>query len=265
MSDALPSTRILHRDALGEVRRWHLPDVECAPAVPEPAGPAESEPVPTPPTLEEIEAIEHAAHEEGYQNGFAAGQAEGHALGLAQGHEEGFRCGRDEGLRQGLQEGMAQAERRLHEQLAERRAQLDALLDALTRPLAGLDAEVEHELVQLTIAIAKRLIRRELKASPGEVVAVIRETLALLPASGIEVVLSLHPQDAQLVRGLGVLDSAPGSLRVVEDPTLERGGCRAQAGPAAIDATVEARINAVVAALLGGERDTDAEAHGERG
>ncbi|HNO60747.1 MAG TPA: Yae1 family protein [Plasticicumulans sp.] len=53
------------------------------------------------PTLEEIEAIERAAREEGY----AAGRAEGRAKGYAEGHAEGRDAGFVEGRAAGYADG----------------------------------------------------------------------------------------------------------------------------------------------------------------
>jgi len=46
--------------------------------------------------------------------------------------------------------------------------------------------------------------------------------------------------------------------RIVEEPTLTRGGCRVESEDSRIDATVEARLGALIARALGGEREEDA-------
>ena len=64
------------------VTRWLAPDLHLEPAPPAPEydEPAVLEPVLRPPTLEEIQAIEDAAQQEGF--------ARGHAEGFAQGQSE---------------------------------------------------------------------------------------------------------------------------------------------------------------------------------
>ena len=56
------------------VTRWLAPDLHMAPALPEAEfdEPAVYEPVLRPPTLEEIQAIEDAAQQEGFARGHAA-------------------------------------------------------------------------------------------------------------------------------------------------------------------------------------------------
>ncbi len=199
------------------LRRWDLPPLDSAP---EAAAPVEE--APPLPTAEEIEALQRQAWEEGYQSG--------------------------------RREGLAAAE----QETAERIRRLDALLDALARPLDELDDAVEQELVFLAMAVARQLIRRELKSDPGQIVGVIREALALLPVADGDLRLELHPEDARLVRELLNLDEGDDrSWRIVEDPTLTRGGCRIANRTSRIDATVESRIHAAIAKVLGAERTED--------
>jgi flagellar assembly protein FliH len=44
---------------------------------------------------------------------------------------------------------------------------------------------------------------------------------------------------------------------LIEEPTLARGGARLETEASRVDATVESRLNAVIAALWGGERASD--------
>jgi flagellar assembly protein FliH len=44
------------------------------------------------------------------------------------------------------------------------------------------------------------------------------------------------------------------SWQIVEDPAMTRGGCRVRSEQSRVDASVEARLNAVIANVLGDER-----------
>ncbi len=155
----------------------------------------------------------------------------------------------EEGYAQGREEGRAET--------AARGARLDALLGVLARPFEELDEQVEQELVRLALAIAQQLVRREIKADPGQIVAIVRDALAALPVSARGVRLHLHPEDAQLVREVLSLGDARHPWQIVEDPVLARGGCRVVSESSRIDASLEARLAALAAAVLGGEREDD--------
>jgi flagellar assembly protein FliH len=159
----------------------------------------------------------------------------------------------DQGFNQGYAEGMKQAQKDARDNLK----YLQSLISALASPLRELDKKVVDELVDLSMAVARQIIRRELKTSPGEIVAVVKEAVNLLPVSASDVSLELHPEDAALVRNALLPSDADTAWQIIEDPLLSRGGCRVSTNTSRIDATVENRINAAIAAVLGGERDVD--------
>lgn len=154
-------------------------------------------------------------------------------------------------------EGLAAAQKDVDERLARLDAQgrqLANALELLARPLARLDADVESQLAELAIAIARQLLRRELKSDPSQVIAVVRETVGLLPAAARDVRVSVHPDDAALIRERLVVPQTPQGWTLLEDPLLARGDCRVATDTAQIDARTEARLNAAIAQLLGDER-----------
>jgi flagellar assembly protein FliH len=169
----------------------------------------------------------------------------------AQAYQEGFDLGRREGLAAGHQEGLRAGEREAQDRVRH----LESLLRTLSGPLEVLDAEVEEALVGLTVAIARHLVRRELKLDPSQVIAVVREAVSVLPVAARAVRLHLHPSDAAIVRErMRLNDGEESAWQLVEDPGLTRGGCRVSTEVSEVDATVESRLAAVVASVLGEER-----------
>jgi len=168
-------------------------------------------------------------------------------------------------LRQALQESeargyqaglaKAQAESQVSlDALNARVAQLDSILQLLGQPLQQLDGEVEKELLHLTLAVGKQLARRELRVDPTQVIGIIRESLAQLPASARDVRIHLHPEDAVTVRERLAEPTNERAWAIVEDPTLSRGGCMVRTENSQIDVRLDSRINAIIANALGEER-----------
>ena len=164
-----------------------------------------------------------------------------------QAREEGFQQGR----REGLEAGKKEIRTRVHE--------LDTLMQTLAKPLEQLDARIEEELVQLALAVAKQLVRREIKTDPGQVLAVVREAMAALPLAARNVRLHLHAEDATLVREMLALSDSERGWKIIEDPVLSRGGCKISSDTSQIDASVERRLHTVIASVLGDQRETDTE------
>jgi flagellar assembly protein FliH len=154
---------------------------------------------------------------------------------------------------EGVAAGRAEFESRIND-LAARMVRLDAVLGVLAKPLAELDADIEKQLVTLALTVAKHLVRRELRIDPSQVVAIIRETVALLPAAARDVRVHLHPEDAALLRELLSAPHSDRAWTIIEDPVLSRGGCRVTTDTALIDARLETRVGAAIAQVLGSER-----------
>ncbi len=166
----------------------------------------------------------------------------------------------EEGHARGLADGLAAAAaetQRRHAALDQRIAQLDSMMTALARPLAEFDAQVEHQLAQLALTVARHLVRRELRIDPTQVIGILRQAVSLLPAAARDVRVHLHPEDAALVAEKLAVPASGRAWVVVEDPVLSRGGCRVTAENSQIDARLETRINAALVAVLGEERGTE--------
>ncbi len=153
----------------------------------------------------------------------------------------------------GYMEGLSQGQNEINTQLQ----YLQSIMATLAMPLPNFDEQLVDEMVQLSMSVVKQLIRRELKTSPDEIVAVIKKAISLLPSASAGVTLELHPEDAKLVRHTLMDPDDQSGWKINADPFLSRGGCRVLTNSSRIDATVETRLNAVIASVLGGERTQD--------
>lgn len=215
----MSSSKLIRKEQLTAFERWELPNMDEAdpePRVEDVEEEAGFEPI----TAEQIEAIQQEAYREGFE----------------QGHGEGFKAGEAE-VRAGVQ-------------------RLAQIAQGLAAPLEALDHELEQQLVELVVAAARQVVRRELDTAPEAILATVREAVSLLPASAGTIKLYLHPDDARLVRDqlveAPVDDERP--WKVVDDAALVRGGCRVESDRSRIDADVEKRLNTVIAQMLGTER-----------
>lgn len=192
-------------------------------------------------TVDEIDATQKQAFAEAYAEGQKAGHAEGYQQGLQQGLEEGRKKGYDENLHL----------------LRKQAAELVSLLESFAEPFKELDEKVEQELVKLAIGIADQIIRREIKTDPGQVIAAVRAAVSILPLSAQKIALHLHPEDAELVRSTLALDDMSPAWEIVEEPLITRGGCKVITETSQVDASVENRTAAVIANVLGDQRNRD--------
>jgi flagellar assembly protein FliH len=153
----------------------------------------------------------------------------------------------------GLEAASAEIEAR-RRSLDDTARRLESALQALSRPLAQLDDNVHSQIAMLATALARALLRRELRTEPAQIIGIVRETVALLPASARGVRVTLHPEDAALVRERLSVAGPDQAWAIVDDPVLSRGDCRVQTEYAQIDARIETRLNEALALLLGDDR-----------
>ncbi|VAW84463.1 hypothetical protein MNBD_GAMMA18-1284 [hydrothermal vent metagenome] len=165
----------------------------------------------------------------------------------------------DKGLAEGRTAGVEQALAEQRQQAAGQAQKIQSILEHFSAPLQDLDDTILDELTTMVTTIAKHFIRRELKHDPGQIIAVTREALAILPLNSRHIRLHLHPDDAALVRDTLAVSEEESPWRIIEDGTLSRGGLKVTAENSQIDATVESRFAEVISRILGDEREPEGE------
>jgi len=220
--------KLISKKSTDQYQRWDLPMVEDVSGA---VANAKDDKAPGLMTAEQIERIQDQAYKEAYEAGFAKGR------------EEGMMSGQDE--------------------IAHNARLLDDLLQSLSRPFEKLDDDITQQLVSLSVAISRQLIRREFKTDVAQIVGVVQEAIAVLPVGSREVNVCLHPDDVRVMRDVMTKAKTENSWALVSDSSLSRGDCRILTETSRIDATLEKRLTAIASQLLGGEREADKSSSGE--
>jgi flagellar assembly protein FliH len=185
-------------------------------------------------------AVDHAASASGRGGGLTAGVLED----LQQeAYQEAFQQGLAAGAAAGREQLRAQVER------------LDQLIGDLARPFAELDETVQRELLALAMALARQIVRRELRQDPTQIIGIVREAIGQLPVAVRDIRVQLHPEDAAIVRAHLAPAEHERAWTLVEDPMMMRGGCQVVSSSSRIDARLESRLGALLSELMGSERD----------
>jgi flagellar biosynthesis/type III secretory pathway protein FliH len=175
--------------------------------------------------------------------------------GAETGRQEGFACG----LRQGKQAGHEQA-------LSEHRAAFSKALSTLTEAAGRIDqsrqqleAQALTEVVELAIAIARRITCRQGELDPRILEQNLCEAMKLV-VHAADVRIAIHPaQKSTLADALPRLQLQWPQLRhveMIEDPELTPGGCRIFTVHGSVDADLNAQLDRIVADLLPQEQST---------
>ena len=183
-------------------------------------------------------------------------------------HAHGLAEGRTEGLARGTEQGRAEG---LRQALDEHRGQLTAAVNALGGAMTELDASraalesaALEEVVQLAIAVARRVTKRQGLIDPAVLSENLREAMKLVVHAG-DVKVAINPAQRQTLEvalpAMRLEFPRVGHVELTDDPSVEAGGCRIYAGGGQIDATLDEQLDRVVADLLPDAGGDDAPAY----
>jgi flagellar assembly protein FliH len=172
----------------------------------------------------EAEQIRQQAWQQGYADGYQAGEQQARAQ-----------------LEAEYQQAYHQLQAQLQAQVAHFLGQLQAQFEQYLRHL-------EPQMLDLTLQIARKIVREELRQHPEHVLAIIRDALRRVQGFG-QVRVRVHPLDLELARQqkatlLTVIDSLEG-LEIVEDRRVEQGGCIVETAQGIYDARIGTQLDEI--------------------
>jgi flagellar assembly protein FliH len=219
--DSRPSAVAQREREEAELRAVAAAEEAAAVEAEEAAYEPEQAPAPDYPTEEELAAIREQARQQGY--------------------DEGFKAGLEEGMAQALDEQRAATEQAL--------APVREIAGNFSAALREADQAISNEVLELALHLAKGMLKNALRVKPELILPVVREALEYLPVLQQPALLILNPEDAAVVRESIAEELDKGGWRVIDDPTIERGGCKVDTASNQIDATVQSRWQRLSLAL----------------
>lgn len=126
------------------------------------------------------------------------------------------------------------------------------MIDSLSGLREELVARYEAELVNLVLAICKKIIYCEVSLDSRVIHETVRQILDDAPG-GQSITLRLHPEDMEAVDSLksrhGVFATDMNRVTLAADTSVSQGGCRLETPHGNMDATIETRLNHVYEVL----------------
>ena len=164
---------------------------------------------------------------------------------LAALEREAFTKGYAQGERAGAEASAARAEAMLR--------RLAQTLDDLQGLRGDLIRRTEREVVELALAIARKVLQREVTLDHDLMLAMARVALDRL-ADVSTASIRLHPDDyAGVMLGRGPSAVTTHGVQIVADASVRRGGCVVQSEFGAVDIGVATQIDELTHALFGDE------------
>ena len=212
-------SKVIPKELLTAYQRWELApfdDSSETAALRHPPAPPEQQSMPQPadpqvvlPTAEEIELL----HQEAWQEGYQLGIEEGRKAGLAASQEAGERYVR----------------------------QLQGLVTELEAGHLRQDVEVAREVLELSLVMARQILRSALQIKPELILDAISEALKTLPTLNGHHKIITHPDSAQIVRDWLAREHGHLSWKVAEDARMEPGDFRFESAFSELDGSIRSR------------------------
>jgi len=143
-----------------------------------------------------------------------------------------------------VQEARASASAELAAALEPLRAQLARSIEEVSEVREQIASYAERELVQLAIEIARKIVRREVKVDRDIVISLARVALARMHNRALAIV-HLHPDDYQYVHSHRDRLGTANTVKLIEDPSVSRGGCLIETDLGDVDARLEHQFSEI--------------------
>ncbi|MBW1766235.1 MAG: hypothetical protein JRJ65_04195 [Deltaproteobacteria bacterium] len=146
----------------------------------------------------------------------------------------------EKGFAQGQKDGLALEKK----QMEEKGSRFEALFSELNSLKARIHSETEEELLKLSMLIAKRITREEVKTDIHIIGRTIRSALKfVVEKSNIRILINHDDMEAvrELLPDLAAVNKGA-EFQLVEDNAIERGGCILETGFGKINATIDDQL-----------------------
>lgn len=222
-SSARSHGRFIPSEELGEVVQWQFGAVGSEPLTPEPA-------LEAPEVTKQMEEDQRETeHQQALHGAFAKGKAEGEAQTALEWQQrlDAYIAG----------EGASVAE------------QWAALTLRFQQGLKEAHESMAQDVLRLASAVARQVVRTELKANHSPLQPVIAEALSELAAEGRITTVRLHPEDDATMGDALRQAFSDASVQWVVDSAMQPGGCHLEQSGKRIDASLAKRWQRALATL----------------
>jgi flagellar biosynthesis/type III secretory pathway protein FliH len=147
------------------------------------------------------------------------------------------------GYADGQHAAMAAADLQSHEQSR----RLITAVAAIAHLRQQVMLRAERDLVTLALAIASRVVHREIRQDPAQLAAMARQAVARL-GDRVDALVRLNPDDLAAVREAGAADDRA-TVQLVADANVPTGGCVVESAAGRVDTGLDAQMREIAKML----------------
>lgn len=153
-----------------------------------------------------------------------------------------------EGFEQGYQDGLRQAEAAMKEKADQMIAEASAILEQAYRVKDQIIQDAEPFLVDLSAAIAEKIVDKQLSIEPEYAIELIKKTLSRKREQGV-ITLCVSPAHFAFVQAardeLALAIDSQAELQILPDSSVKDRGCVIRSAYGSIDATIDTQLTEI--------------------
>jgi flagellar assembly protein FliH len=159
---------------------------------------------------------------------------------------------KQQALLDGIQQGLAEAKLQMAEQVKQAAEHCNAIIEAANRETQQMVLGADNQIIELVLAIARKIIMDEMEERPDVILGVVREALERVKDQDrINIHVSLDDYE-QILQARNVLQGIVGLEKVVTvtaDTVLSRGGCLIETSFGTVEAGLDSQLESIRKAL----------------
>ncbi|MBI3598042.1 MAG: hypothetical protein HY201_01070 [Nitrospirae bacterium] len=189
-------------------------------------------------------ATKDKARQEIYQEGVTHGFEAGYRKGLSEGEVCGFQKGEDAGR------AIKGADLAEYDKVV---LLLSPLVSGLEHLTAKIAAEAEKDVIEIAVAVASRIVRKEISENPGILLEYVTEGLKNL-GTAETAIIRIHPHDFELLsrKSQAILQAVEGvqCIKFEQDESLLPGDAIVESKERSVDARSDSQLSIIKRRLL---------------
>ena len=154
----------------------------------------------------------------------------------------------------GLQQGLDEAKRQMAEQLKQTADICNAMVAAAEQESSRVLLEAEPKIIELVLAISRKIICDEVEERPAVVLGLVRGALERVRDQN-QIIIHVSPEDYEFIlqsrQLLQTVVGAERSLTLTADSVLGKGGCLIETSFGTVEAGIDTQLESIRRVLQG--------------
>ena len=154
----------------------------------------------------------------------------------------------------GLQQGLDEAKRQMAEQLKQTADICNAMVAAAEQESSRVLLEAEPKIIELVLAISRKIICDEVEERPAVVLGLVRGALERVRDQN-QIIIHVSPEDYEFIlqsrQLLQTVVGAERSLTLTADAVLGKGGCLIETSFGTVEAGIDTQLESIRRVLQG--------------